>query len=164
MFILRKKEKSIIISSWLVTSILLLKFIPLRKSRIAIVSFLFIQFLTWLFGLVVVEKRLIKYPFRMFFKKANKASFTFEFFIFPVVGALFNANYPEGKGIPRQLLHYLSFTAVLTGLEIYAVRKTKTITYLNWRWYYSFCLMWLCFYLSHLYQKWFLKGENSDAH
>src|SRR4051812_5188334 len=78
-----KAEKTIEISSWIIVSLLLIKFTPKNKIRESLVVFLFKQALTWIFGLLVVEKNLISYPYRLFFKKANKATFSFEYFIYP---------------------------------------------------------------------------------
>ena len=76
-----KVEKTIEISSWIVSSLLLVVFVKKDKLREALVSFLFKQGLTWVGGLLVVEKQLIYYPFRLFFKESNKSSFTFEYFV-----------------------------------------------------------------------------------
>ncbi|MEH7272491.1 CBO0543 family protein [Neobacillus vireti] len=61
------------------------KFVPKNKIRHAPVIFLFKQVITWLFGLLVVEKNLIEYPFRLYFKKAYKGSFCFEYFFLPCI-------------------------------------------------------------------------------
>jgi hypothetical protein len=92
-----KAEKIIETSVWIIMTILLIKFVPRNRIREAWVIFLFKQFMTWIFGLVVVEKNLIRYPFRLFFKKATKTSFTFEYFVYPALCVLFNLYYPEKK-------------------------------------------------------------------
>ncbi|MED3550079.1 hypothetical protein P4449_06445 [Cytobacillus praedii] len=71
-----KKEKTIIVSALTVTFFLIVRFVPKDKIREAQLIFLFKQVLTWLFGLIVVEMGLIKYPYRLFFKKASKSSFS----------------------------------------------------------------------------------------
>lgn len=78
-------------------SFLLIKFIPKNMVREAHVAFLFKQLITCLFGLLVVENGNIKYPYRFFFKKSTKSSFTFEYFVYPALNALFNTYYPEKR-------------------------------------------------------------------
>jgi len=152
-------EKKIELSSWVITTLLLIKFVPRNRIREAHVSFLFKQMITWLFGLVVVEKKLISYPYRLFFKKSNKASFTFEYFVYPAVCSLFNLYYPQNKANFSKLLYYFVYSSVITGFEIYAVKYTDLIKYNRWTWYYSFLTIWFTNYLSRIYYKWFFKDK-----
>src|SRR4051794_31547567 len=92
-----KLEKTIEISAWVVTTLLLIKFVPRNRIREAHVLFLSKQVYTFLFGLLVVEKNLISYPYRLFFKRAIKSSFTFEFYVYPALTSLFNLYYPEKR-------------------------------------------------------------------
>jgi hypothetical protein len=62
-----RKEKTIIVSPYIISVFLLLKFVPKDKIRRATIPFLFKQAITFLFGLPVVEKNLIEYPYRPFF-------------------------------------------------------------------------------------------------
>lgn len=82
-----KAEKTILISSWIITALLLIRFVPKDKIRHAQVPFLFNQMITWFFGLLVVEKGLIEYPYRLFLKMnfqkiMHKAIKDNRFFIF----------------------------------------------------------------------------------
>ena len=68
------KEKIIIFSAYIGTTFLLFKFVPKNKIRHALIPFLFKQVITWFFGLLVVEKKLISYPYRPFLREqANQA-------------------------------------------------------------------------------------------
>jgi hypothetical protein len=154
-----KKEKAIEISSWIIISILLLKFIPKNKLREAHVAFLFKQVVTWLLGLLIVEKKLIKYPFRTFFKKSIKSSFTFEYFVFPGLNALFNIYYPEKRNVYIKVLYYFIHTSTITLFELFALKYTKLIKYRKWRWYWSFLSISISYYIGRKYQKWFFKGQ-----
>ncbi|MFE8699846.1 CBO0543 family protein [Cytobacillus sp. FJAT-54145] len=155
-------EKNIEIAAWIIASILLVKFIPRNKIREAHVSFLFKQVVTWLFGLVVVEKKLITYPFRTFFKRSNKASFTFEYFVYPALCSLFNVHYPEKRNNIIKIMYYLFHTSVITFFEIIAVKYTKLIKYNNWAWYWSFITIWSTYYLSRIYYRWFFLGQSNN--
>lgn len=149
-------SKSILISSWIVVSLLLIRFIPREKIREAQLAFLSKQTMTWLFGLIVVEKGFISYPDR-FFKKANRTSFTFEYFVYPALCALFNSYYPENKPNILKFLYYFSHTSIITIFEMIAVKYTNLIRYKKWSWYMSFITIWMTYYISRIYYRWFFK-------
>ena len=151
------RDKMILVCIWLVTIGLLFKYIPKNKVRHGVLAFLFKQLITWIFGLLVVEKGLIKYPVR-FFKKANKSSFSFEYFIYPSLCAIFNMNYPEDRNNSIKLLYYLYHAGIITVLEVLAERYTNLIKYVKWKWYWSFICIVLTNFLSRLFYRWFFKG------
>ncbi|MFE8699798.1 CBO0543 family protein [Cytobacillus sp. FJAT-54145] len=157
-----KLDKTIEISAWIITSILLIKYVPKNRIREAHISFLFKQVVTWLFGLLVVEKNLISYPNRLFFKKANKSSFTFEYFVYPALCSLFNLYYPEKSNNVVKLIYYFIHTSIITGFEIFAVKYTNLIKYNNWKWYWSFVTMWFSYYISRIYHRWFYKDRSNN--
>ncbi len=157
------KEKSIIISSWFIILILMVTLVPKHKIREAQVSFLFKQIMTWLFGLIVVEKGLISYPYRLFFKHTIKSSFTFEYFVYPAMCALFNVFYPEKRSLFFKTLYYTLHCALITSLEIFALKKTKLINYKHWTWYYTFATLWITYYASRVYSRWFFKPKEHHA-
>lgn len=150
-------DNTIELLAWIVTSILLIKFVPRKRIREAIVSFLFKQVITWLFGLLVVEKDLISYPNRLFFKKTIKSSFTFEYFVYPGLCALFNLYYPENKPKILKVLYYSFHTSIITIFEIIAVKYTNLIKYNKWTWYWSFITMYMSYFLSRIFQSWFFR-------
>lgn len=154
-----KLERTIEISSWVGITLLLLKYVPRDRIREAHVSFLFKQAITWLFGLLVVEKNLIKYPVRIFFKRANKASFTFEYFVYPALCSLFNLFYPEKRNNTSKLMYYFFHSGIITVFESFAVKYTKLIKYNRWSWYWSFITIWFTYYLSRIYYRWFFKDK-----
>jgi hypothetical protein len=154
-----RKEKIIIASAYMTSIFLLIKFVPKDKIRHASVPFLFKQVITRFFGLLVVEKNLIEYPYRPFLKKAHKASFCFEYFLYPVVCVLFNLYYPEKRNILIKTLYYFIHTSLITGLEVLFVKYTNLIRYKKWNWYWSFITIWFSNYLSHVFYKWFFKDK-----
>ena len=153
-------EKIIEISAWIVTALLLIKFVPRSRIREAHSFFLFKQLVTWLFGLVVVEKNLIAYPYRLFFKKTLKSSFTFEFFVYPALCSLFNLYYPEKRSNMVKLLYYFFHTGIITVFESFAVKYTDLIKYKKWAWYWSFTTMWISYYISRIYHRWFFEDKS----
>ncbi|TCJ02216.1 CBO0543 family protein [Cytobacillus praedii] len=158
-----KKEKTIIVSALTVTFFLIVRFVPKDKIREAQLIFLFKQVLTWLFGLIVVEMGLIKYPYRLFFKKASKSSFSFEYFIYPALSVLYNLHYPEKRKLLVRILFNTLYPSLITLLEMIALKYTRLIKYeKNWSWYWSFISMFITNYLSHLYFKWFFKNQQPE--
>ena len=154
-----KLEKIIEISAWVVTALLLIKFVPRNRIREAHVTFLFKQAVTGLFGLLVVEKNLISYPYRLFFKKTIKSSFTFEYFVYPALCSLFNLYYPEKRNSVIKLLYYFFHSSIITVFEAFAVKYTNLIKYKKWTWYWSLITMWLTYYISRIYYRWLFKEQ-----
>lgn len=160
---LYRREKTVIMSAYMIGIFLLLRFVPKDKVRHAAVSFLFKQVITWLFGLLVVEKKLIKYPYRPFFKKTYKASFDFEYFLYPVLCVMFNLHFPERRNSLIKTLYYFIYAALITGFEVLIVKYTKLIRYKNWSWYWSFVTMWFTNYLSHVFYKWLINDKVKQS-
>lgn len=151
-----KLEIVILIISILIATTLLLVFIPKNKILDAHISFLFMQALTWIFGAIVVENRLIEYPFR-FIHYAYRVSLVFEYFIFPAVSALFNVNFPVGKSLRHKIIYTFTYPTVITVIEVLLERNTLVIKYINWSWYWSWISLLLTLILSFWYYLWFTK-------
>jgi hypothetical protein len=150
------RDYMFIIIGWVVTIGLLLKFIPKNKIREAHVAFFFKQLLTWLLGLLVVELRLIEYPVRLF-SYANKTSFTFEYFIYPSLCAIFNVHYPEKKSAFGQFMYFFYYCTTITILEIYVEKYTNILKYIHWNWYITWITLFITFYATRKYYVWFFK-------
>ena len=150
-----KKEKTIELSVWIISALLLVRYVPKRKIREAHVAFMFKQMMTWLFGLVVVENDNINYPYRTFFKKTLKSSFTFEYFAYPALCAIFNVHYPEKSSASIKFLYFLFHTSIITFFEVLILKYTKLIHYEKWSWYWTFTTIWLTYYISHIHNRWF---------
>ena len=138
----------------------ILFFIPKQKIRLAVVAFLFKQIITFLIGLMVVELGWLEYPIRLF-PSINRASFTFEFYAFPVICALFNTRYPNNRSIPIKLSYYVLFCSVMTVVEVMIEKYTELITYVHWEWYFTWISLFITFYLSRLFCLWFFSNEKA---
>ncbi|MDF0727108.1 hypothetical protein PY093_10315 [Cytobacillus sp. S13-E01] len=140
-------ETIIEILAWIV-GIMLLFCVPKSKRREAFISILVMQVFTWPLGFIVTELKLVSYPIR-FFEYATSSSFTFEYFIFPVISALFNIYYPK----ERSFLQVLTYTSVIVSLltigEVILELYTDNIQYLNWDWYWSWLSMFVLLHLSN---------------
>ena len=152
-----RKEKAVLFSSYLLSIFLLIKFVPKDKIRHATVPFLSKQVITWLFGLIVVEKKLIEYPYRLIFKDTYKGSFCFEYFLYPVFCVLYNLYYPDTKARWIKMIYNFIHTTILASCEALIVKYTKLIRYRKWNIYMSFISMGLSNYVSHRFYKWFFK-------
>ena len=62
----------LIILGWVITTVLLIIFVPKAKIRQAFVIFMVKQMITWSIGLLVVELRLLEYPVRSFAYASNQ--------------------------------------------------------------------------------------------
>ena len=83
------------------------------------VIFLFLQVITWPAGLIAVEMGWIEYPIHLYPKANlyNRTSFSFEFFLFPVVAIIFKLYFPRNKKGFGSLLYYVLFAGFFTFLE-----------------------------------------------
>lgn len=151
----------ILSSAWVVTIIMLILFIPKNKLREAQLVFLFKLSITWLIGLLVVEFRLIEYPVE-FFKYATRTSFSFEYFIFPSLCAIFNLNYPNNKSYSRQFMYYFYFCTPMTILEVMAEKYTDLIKYIHWTWYLTWITLFITFFISRQYYLWFFRLRDTE--
>ncbi|MGI6453050.1 MAG: CBO0543 family protein [Syntrophomonadaceae bacterium] len=147
-------EVLILTTVWILTIIMLILLVPKNRIREAIVVFFFKQFITWIIGLTVAEYKLISYPVRLF-SYANKASFTFEYFVYPAICVVFILHYPEGRSNLRKFLYYFNFSTVMTIIEILCERYTRIIEYIHWEWYITWVTLFVTFYISRKFYVWF---------
>jgi hypothetical protein len=154
-------EVTILAISWILTIVMLIVFVPKQKFREAQVIFLFKQLITWPFGLTVVQLKLIEYPVREF-SYAQRASFTFEFFIYPAICVVFNMLYPEGKSKIRQFMHFFYFCTAMTVFEVLCEKYTNVINYLHWNWSITWITLFITFFITRKYYLWFfgMKPKN----
>jgi hypothetical protein len=146
----------LIATEWIITIVLFLKYIPKNKIREAHVAFFFKQVITWITGLSVVQLKLIEYPVRLF-PYANKTSFTFEYFVYPSICAIFNVHFPEKKGAFSKLMYYFYYCTTMTVVEIFVERYTNVIKYIHWTWYITWITLFITFYITRRYYVWFFK-------
>lgn len=137
--------------------LLSLFFIPKANRLQAQFVFLFIQFPTWLLGLVAVQTGLLNYPVHEL-SRANSTSFTFEYMILPVYCIHFNARFPVSSPIYMKLLYYCAASGVLTAVEVLVEQYTDILEYTGWQWHYTFLSVLFILWLSRAVTRWFFKG------
>ncbi|MDD9272179.1 CBO0543 family protein [Paenibacillus sp. GCM10023248] len=141
---------------WIITALLLIIFIGRRHHIRAQLSFMFMQVPTWLLRSLAVKGGLIEYPVG-FLSMVYKASFTYEFFVYPAVSAIFNVHFPKEKSWPVKIAYTLIFPTVLTAGEVWLETHTDLIAYLNWNWFMSFLSILFTLLISYGYYRWFFK-------
>ena len=151
-----KLEWWILLGVWLLSSGLLF-LIPKQKLRLAITAFVFMQAVTWMFGLIVVEVGLLTYPVRLF-AKANRASFTYEFFAYPAVAVIFNVFYPHLSRKAVKFFYYGAYCTALTIPEVLIEKYTDLLEYHHWTWYWTWITLFLTFMISRGFCVWFFRG------
>jgi hypothetical protein len=151
-------EYMILLAAWILTIIALLLFIPRDKIRQAHIAFLFKQLLTWVFGLSVVQLKLIEYPVRLF-PYANRASFTFEFFVYPAICAICFVHYPERKSKIIKFSYIAVYTSCMTLFETIIGKYTELIHYIHWTWYWSWITIFLTTWITIIYSRWFCQRK-----
>lgn len=152
--------KWIIAGSIIIGVLSIWKLVPRERAREAWVPFLSLGSLTWAAGLFVVEMGWISYPVQLFSKEnqINESSFTFEFFLFPILAILFSLYYPSQKGTLIKWLYGFVFSGVFTAAEVILEKYTNAVKYDEWKWYWTFFSVVLVLMLNHQFVKWFKKG------
>jgi hypothetical protein len=141
-------ETIIEVLSWVIGIMLIYYCVPKSKKRQAFVGILVMQFFTWPLGFLVAEFELISYPSR-FFENATTASFTFEYFLLPVIGTLFNIYYPREHSLLKTFTYTSVIVSLLTIAEVILEVYTDNIEYLQWDWYWSWITMFLLLHISY---------------
>jgi hypothetical protein len=150
-------ELTILYSIWSVT-IFLLILIPKDRRKEASIAFLYQHFITWFIGLLVVEWHLIEYPVRLL-ASVNKTSFTFEFFVYPVISSFFALYYPNNRSLLIRLFYIAIFTSSLIIPEVIIEKYTDLLKYIHWEWYYSWLSVFFTLSLLRFFMKWFFKNS-----
>lgn len=149
-------DKAILYFTWIATAISLVLLIPKDQLRLAMVAFLFKQFLTCILGVIVANMGWIEYPVR-FFANATKTSVTFEFLFYPSICAIFNAHFPEDKPAYVRAAYYILYCTAITAAESILHRYTDLIRYIHWNESLTWITLFITFYLSRQFCRWFFK-------
>lgn len=150
-------EIMILYSVWSLT-IFSLILIPKKRWGEASIVFLFQQFVTWFLGLLVVEWRLIEYPVREL-AQVNETSFTFEFFVYPVISIFFILYYPKLSSLPKRFLYTAAISSIITITEVVFEVYTDLIHYTGWQWYLTWSSVFLTLVLVRIFYNWFFKYD-----
>ena len=155
-------DVAILVLAWIITIVVLLFAVPKKKIREALLILFFKQLITWLLGLTVAQFKWIEYPVRSF-AYATKASFDFEYFIYPAVCVVFNLHYPEGKSRFRQFTHYFITCTTVTVVEVLCEEYTNIIVYHHWTWHITWITLFITFFMSRKFYLWFFNKRKNAA-
>lgn len=153
-------DRIVLLISWISIAVALIFFIPRNRIREAWVAFLFKQAITWPIGLWIAHKNMIKYPVRIF-ENSTTTSFTFEYFAYPAICALFNIHYPKSKNKLKRFIYYIAYTSGITVFELILEKNTDLIEYISWSRYWTWITIFITFYISRQYFKWFFRIKES---
>lgn len=151
-----QKELYFLVFGWVVIIVLLIKYVSISRLREACLIFMFKQMMTWILGVIVAELGLIEYPVREF-PYAYKASFSFEFFVYPSLCVLFNLHYPRLRGRMRQFLHYVYYCSGITIVEVLVEKYTDIIEYKYWTWYITWITLFATLFISRKFYEWYFR-------
>ena len=154
------KEYFLIMIQWIVIICLLVKFIPKNKIREAQVAFFFMQSITWVQGLIVAQFSLVEYPVRLF-EHATQTCFTFEYFAFPSIAAIFNVHYPKEKNAFGKFMYYFYYCSALTIVEAFIEKYMDNLEYMHWTWYITWSTVCFSLYITRRYYQWFFKLKQN---
>lgn len=129
-------ERIILWFSLLLAVVLL--FLSLKKTPIKdwVIVYLLQAFLAIFAGVIVIEEKMLEYPVR-FLPKYFDSNILYEFLILPVVCVYFNQT-SYHSNIPSTILQNITYTSVLTIIEVVLEKYTNLIKYKNWNWMYTF--------------------------
>lgn len=144
-----KLDYWILVGVWII-SLLLIILIPKDRWRVALIAFLFKQTITCVLGLVAVELGLLAYPVREM-ADVNSTSLTYEFMAYPMVCAVFNVHYPNGKKIWVQLAYYIGYCTLLTVPEILLEKYTNLVLYICWSWWCTWLSLLATFFMTRTF-------------
>ena len=114
-----------------------------------------------MFGLSVVEFKLIEYPSKASIPYASKTSFAFEYFIYPCICAIFNVHYPIKKNTFGEFMYYFYYCTSMTVLEIFVEKYTNILKYIHWTWYITWITLYMTFYCTRKFYLWFKKNDKA---
>ena len=150
------KEILILLTSWLISILLLVKYIPKDRKRNAHITFLFVQALAWIYEYIQLLLGVMEFPFREF-DDATKMSFSLHYLIFPTFGVFFILLYPSDKKNLRIIIHYLIFAMVITTYSFLVERYSSLFNWKNWNVYISFTNNLAILYIIKRFVFWFQK-------
>ncbi|MCG8402324.1 MAG: hypothetical protein MJA84_12125 [Firmicutes bacterium] len=118
----------------LISVLLLLIFaVDWRYFRDWVAVFLFLTTINLILGSIVVEKKLIEYPFRLSAPLFD-TSLLFELWVLPALCILYN-QVTRTYGLWPVFYHAVLFSAGITAVEYPLELYTDLINYINWSWH-----------------------------
>ncbi|MDE3840680.1 hypothetical protein C0966_15380 [Bacillus methanolicus] len=112
---------------------------PLIKDTILV--FLMKAYFSSIFGIVVVEEKMIEYPVR-FLSKYFDQSLLFEYFLYPIVCVYFYQTTYQSR-ISGIIIQCALYSGAIAVIEVLCEKYTDLIRYHKWTGMYSFITVFL---------------------
>jgi hypothetical protein len=151
------KELIILVISWIVVVVCLVKFVPKEKVGVAHITFLFAQAFAWVFEYLQVRFHLVEFPFREF-EYASKMSFTLHYLISPANAVFFMILYPKHKDRKQLAVYYGLFGLILPAYAFWIERYSSLMEYKKWNWLAAYIVNVAALYIIKKFVFWFKKG------
>lgn len=151
------KEVVILLFSWLISILLLVKYIPIERKRTAHITFLFVQAIAWIYEYIQLLLGVMDFPFREF-EDATKMSFSLHYLIYPTFGVFFIMLYPIDKKNQRIIIHYLIFAIAITVYSFLVEKYSSLFHWKSWNVYISFIANLAILYIIKKFVFWYQKG------
>ena len=152
-----KKEILILLLYWLICIFLLIKFVPKEKRRLAHITFLFVQAITWIYEFLQVIFGMLEFPFREF-PSATKMSFSLYYLVAPTIEVFFILLYPIGKTKLRVFIHYLIFAMGVPTFTFVNEKYTLLFHFKKWNFFMTILFNLIMLYIVKKFVFWFKKG------
>lgn len=105
-------------------------YIPKKSYRLALVSFLLAQVISWPIPLILVQIGYVEFPVRDFVRAA-RAVFSIHYIIAPMVFAWFILLFPQNASALRKIIHCSIFVSILVWFIHYISYYTDLQEYLK---------------------------------
>lgn len=136
-------------------------YIPKERYRLALVSFLVSQVISWPQPLLFVQIGYVEFPVREFMR-ATKLSFSILYLFLPMIFAWFMLLFPQNALVLRKIIHYLIFVSIIVWFTYFNSVYTDLQVFLKGTMLFNVSFLYfrvtLYFIISRLFIKWFFKG------
>lgn len=153
-------ENHFIIIAVAVASVVSIFYIPKKSYRLALVSFLICQVMSWPQPLVLVQIGYTAYPVRDF-ARATGVNVVALYLFIPMIFAWFMLLFPQNASLPRKAIHYFIFSSITVWFVYFISAYTDLQEYLEGTVLFNIAFLYLrvlvFMLLSHLFIIWFSK-------
>lgn len=138
-------------------------YIPKSKYRLAIISFITAQAITWGSSLIFVQIGWIEYPVREF-ARATRAGFIHHFVVLPILYTWFILLFPQKASLLKRLMHYIVFVSLAAWFVYFMCVYTNLVKFTQISFALQFILLYLRFFIyfiiMRIYILWFSKKTD----
>ncbi|UJF33512.1 CBO0543 family protein [Paenibacillus hexagrammi] len=154
-------ERVILTIIYVISLVLWVWILPRSKWRELCVALLACQALTWINSLIHVQWGLYIFPVREF-PKATNLSFTLEFFLYPFLCAISFIYEPKDSRL-KQLCRIALWVSIAVAVDVLLNQYTNLVHYIRYTWYCAWVELYVIYWISNTYTRWFFKGMRSDT-